>query len=606
MNNDFETTKSHANLERYIGQYVDLKRSGALFVACCPFHTEDTPSFQVKGERWWCRGACGTSGDIFDFAERYHRIDKQEALIEVARWAGVTLAPLTHEQKAVQDTRERLYALMNHAAQFYTARLYDTDEALDYLCGTRGLTLGTIDHCRLGYAPDDWQRLYSHLLAIGYSDSDMLSVGVCARSDKSGRLYDVFRGRIVIPIRDLKGRIVAFTGRALEGQEPKYLHNTTTVIFEKSTVIHRIPLNQSTKAIEGRDTLIMVEGSFDPISAFNRAIEGIVSLLGKDMSETQLRVLAKTGAARLVFCLDNDEAGRKALSRLVAKHIHAAANLGVALYVMHAPHGKDPDDTFREHPDLWQGAVDAARPAVEVLIERECASLTNGTTADKIALVKRLMPILKGSNGLVTHDNLQLLSEALGYPVDVLEGWARTQITVLKGHAKPSPAPAAQPTVEHWLLYYILRHDDYLSSINQLFANASLEMPPQAVGTMFYGLNPSDFQDETLRALMVMINQARHDSYDTWNDATATRYCVEMALEMDEHRAAYERCLEVDNWSSAIGMPCEVSYDVFVMLAIETRVKRLRRESEAFKTHLDTWTCYIEAIGLLQSARETL
>jgi DNA primase len=506
MNNDFQRIKDAINLADYIGRYAPLKRAGTVMQCCCPLpgHNDKSPSFQVKGDGWICRGKCDAYGDIFDFVERYHGWDKQQALEELARYAGITLQPLTPEHKAQADKRERLYALMEDAVGLFEQARRASENATMYLTKTRGLSLETINAARIGYGPDQWGWLVDRLRNAGYSHREMIDAGVVSQKDKNDEstIWDRFRNRIVIPTRDSRGRVVAFTGRAMsDGQDPKYMHNATTDIFQKSSIIHRMPEFAPTRGVEGAQTVVIVEGSFDPISAANRGVLNIASLMGKECTDAQIELLCKTGAKRLVFCLDRDESGRKALRTLTLKHKAALVVKGVELYAMFAPHGKDPDDTFRGKPELWQPAVDAAQPVVKVLVGLEVDALgTNPTAMQKSTLARELLPILKSDDPFVQQENIEDLARAIHISVDNLTAWliSQSQIRVM-----PKAVPATQePPLETSILWGIIfnAHDGWLQRANAALIRLSpLDKPlPYA----FAPLNALDFTHAPYQDLM--------------------------------------------------------------------------------------------------------
>ncbi len=487
--NDFERVKDAIPFRDYAASHLTIKGHKAL----CLFHADNHPSMHIYADSYHCF-QCGASGDIFDLYMRINNCDKQTALIELARYARVDLTPLTGDAQAKQDKRERLYALLDASAAYYQA--YLTGEAMTYLTEARGYTFDTIKAARLGYAP--FTGLVKHLTSLCFMAQEIEAAGMAVMRD-DGQCVERFRNRIMIPIRDDKGRVLAFSGRALsKDQQPKYLYNTG---FEKAKNIHRMPSN---KAAGASDAWVVVEGSLDPISAANRGIYNVVSQMGTSLSDEQLTLLCK-GVSKLIFCLDNDKAGHEALRRLVKEHMHRAADSGVSLYTMSAPHGKDPDDTFREHPEMWQAAVDAARPAIVAFIERETASLTEHSgSVEKIAIAKRLMPLLKGSNPLVSEDSIALLSQALGYTSDQLKAWVEAQIQIVPRHVSPVPTASLNVTeTELKVLHGILVNDDQ-RWIDRANANlARLADFPNALQP----LSMNDFTSNPARDLMACIVQ---------------------------------------------------------------------------------------------------
>jgi DNA primase len=482
---------------------VALKKEGRLFVGLCPFHTEKSGSFKVYPETqsYTCFGGCNNAGgDVFTFAQKRHNWTFPEALEELARYANITLEPLTPEHKAQADKRERLYALLNHTMRFFNKHLHDNDAALDYVSGTRKLA-NSLD--MLGYAPNEWQRLYTHLQSHGYSDDEMRHAGVCAKSDKTEKLYDFFRGRIMIPIHDAKGRVVGFSGRAFdEGVEPKYKNSPECEMFHKSSLVHKMPLNQSTIGFKAFDTIIVVEGTIDPLTGANAGFHNIASQMGTSLSDEQLDILCKGETKRLIFCLDNDAAGDTALRRLVEKHIHRAAAKGVALYAMTAPYGKDADDTLREHPEMWQGAVDAARPVVEVLVTREFKKLGDQATgAEKSNLARELLPILRSDDPFIQQENIAILSRQTDLPIDTLEAWliGQSKIRVLPKIVLPT---TQEPPLETSILWGIIfnAHDGWLQRANAALIRLSPLDKPLLYA--FAPLNALDFTHAPYQDLM--------------------------------------------------------------------------------------------------------
>lgn len=597
---DFDRVKQSINLADYIGRYAPLKRAGTVMQCCCPLpgHNDKTPSFQVKDDHWICRGKCGAHGDIFDFVQLMHGWDKQEALQELARFAGITLEPLSPEAKQKQDKTARLYALMDDACRIYQTGLWADigARALGYLQAKRGLTEESLRLTKIGYAPDRYNSLSIMLKDLGYTDDEIITAGMCKRNDK-GDLYDTFRNRIMIPIRDHKGHVVAFSGRDMGDKGPKYLHNATNDIFRKSEIVHRMPSNPTKMGADAFKTIIAVEGTIDPVSALNRGFYNVVSLLGKSLSEAQIGTLQKMGMERFVFCLDRDEAGRSAVRTLTEKHVSALASKGIELYAMFAPHGKDPDDTFREMPHLWQPAVDAARPVVEVLIDMDLSALgENATAAQKSKMAGDLLPVLKSDDPFVEDENFKILSSRTGIAVEALKNWAKPRMELL---SKPAPvfAPAVStvsglPTTEEWVLHGIIvnEHEDWLTRANNRLFVASVDTMPYALAP----LSLQDFTEPSSRRLMELILKGQD---------VASLY-VEGNLIADL-KPAYERIARLD----AIGKDYNLSFDfnVFVGRVYSLRLKRLRQERPTFeaKEPAKARECAI-AIACLMMATEEL
>lgn len=587
---DFDLVKSQVDIVSYIQRNVSLKKAGSIYKALCPFHPEKTPSFTVnpKTQQWKCWGACGVGGSVIDFAMKYHHMTESEALQDVASFANVPLTPLNREKA---DKKERLYALMEAATQIYQGILFGITGKpyLKYLQQERGLSIDTIKAARMGYAPPGGIDVVK-----GFTHQDMVDADLIVVPEK-GAPYQRFWSRIMIPILDHKGRVVAFTGRTTQADKtPKYMHNTTTDIFEKSKIIHRMPLNQSTIGFEAFDTIVMVEGSLDPVSAFNRGVFNVVALLGKECTDGQVELLCKTGAKRLVFCLDRDESGRKALRTLTVKHKASLASQGIELYAMFAPHGKDPDDTFREKPELWQPSVDAARPVVDVLIDLELSPLSKSATAvEKTKAAIELMPTLRSDNPMVQQENLGKLASRLNVTPAEMERWANPKMVVHQ------PAPKQEtygaPTSEEWVLHGILCYeaDGWLARANACILIASDDMMPYALAP----LGTDDFTDRDTKRLMDLVLKARQAG-ETFADYLHEH--VDRPLQ-----APYKRVVDLDEIGKTFLMPFD--YEIFIHYVYEVRIKRLIRDRAAFeaKEPAKARECAM-AIACLRLAQEDL
>ena len=512
MNDDFDRIKDALPLIQYVQrQGLEVKRQGAHHKTLCIFHDDHNPSLVLYGDGGFKCFTCGATGDVIDFAMKLHNWTKADALKELATCAGITLTPLTGAAKQTADKRERLYALLQDASTFYYAVLFQDvgQEALQYVRDKRGLSLEILAAAQIGYASWYGKHLYRELSPKGYSDDELLKSGLCKRSEK-GDMYDFFRNRIVIPLRDHKGRIVAFSGRALNADDkPRYLWNPMTEIFNRSASIYwptsRVKNGQGATQTLSMVTVI-VEGQFDALQAHSRGVSNVCAQMGSSLSDEQLTLLCSSDVERLVFCLDNDAAGEIALRRLVEKHIHTAADKGVSLYAMQAPYGKDADDTLREHPEMWQPAVDAARPVVEVLIERELAKHGDTITGvQKSNTARALLPILKSANPFIQQDNLATLSRYTGVSVEDLTAWLNRQPLRVMDKA---PAFKAQtpnlPSLELVVLHGLIVNEDPQRWLDRANAVFSLMPFPKACGP----LSQNDFTDERTRGVMAMITTA--------------------------------------------------------------------------------------------------
>lgn len=447
--------KARLDLVSYIGRTVSLKKAGRTYKACCPFHNENTPSFVVDPDKgmWRCYGACATGGDLFAFVMKRNGWTFAEALRELAREAGVELKPQTPEQKQQADRLDKLRGLLKEAAAWYHARLLNGDAesaaALTYARERRGLTAATLEQFQIGYAPNAWTALADHLRQLGYTDDDLVATGLARRSDQ-GRVYDAFRWRLLIPIRDERGQVVGFGGRTLDPDEKaKYINSPQTALFDKSRIL--FGLDQAAPHIRRSETAVIVEGYMDAITAQQAGYANVVAQMGTALTEHQLKLIAPKWAKTIVLALDSDAAGQSATLRsldVARQTLQAdyAGRLAVEMRVLSIPDAKDPDDLIREHPAAWAELVANAIPVADFVIGVEAAALpVNASVQQREAVARRLLPILLASeNDLYKKDNLQKLALKLRIPERDLLTWADEQIRILRA-APPKPRAADRP-----------------------------------------------------------------------------------------------------------------------------------------------------------------
>jgi len=431
--------KARLDIVQYVQQYVPgLKKAGRYYKACCPFHAEKTPSFVVNpdNQSWRCFGACAEGGDIFNFAMKQHGWSFREALSELAQQAGVQLEKQTPEQQARDEYTDKLRGLLDTAADYYHRHLLSqSDEATRavyaYAREKRGFSHETLERYQIGYAPDDFQKMRRALQDLGYTDDEIVDAGMAIRKEDTGRVYDRFRNRLMIPIRDERGRVIGFGARALSKEDnPKYLNSPQTPVFDKSKTL--FGLDVAKKAIRDTGMAIIVEGYMDVIQAHQAGYLNVVAQMGTSLTESQLIKIVPRYANQIIMALDADEAGQNATRRsleVARKALQAdyAGRLSVDLRVLHIPEGKDPDDFLREAPQRWPEIIADAQPVADFVIDLETADLPRdaGLPARQ-AVAQQILPILTASeNNLYTQDNLQKLSLKLRIGVEDLMAWAQ-------------------------------------------------------------------------------------------------------------------------------------------------------------------------------------
>lgn len=372
MDSSVEKIKEKLSIVDVVSGYVQLQRAGGNFRARCPFHKEKTPSFMVSPERgtYMCFG-CGERGDIFSFVQKMDGIDFPTALKQLAERAGVTLERnFVPEQNAQhKEKEERLREVCEAATLYYIDELKKRTDVLKYL-EARGVTEETIVSWRLGYAPASWRETCEHLQAKGFSKEDIADAGLAAKSEKKpGEIYDRFRGRIMFPIADMSGHIIAFSGRFYEkvegsreeGEPAKYVNSPETDLFKKSKVLYG--LDRAKGFIRKADCILMVEGQFDLILSHQSGLPFAVAVSGTALTNEHLTLLSRF-SKRLVLALDNDTAGLRAGIKSTAM----AYAQGFDVKIPTLNHGKDPADMAKENPELLRAAIRTSQTAIEFFL----------------------------------------------------------------------------------------------------------------------------------------------------------------------------------------------------------------------------------------------
>ncbi len=468
--------KRRLDIVEFIGSYVPLQKAGRNFKALCPFHTEKTPSFIVFAETqsWHCFGACSTGGDIFGFAMRQENMTFSEALRFMAERAGVSLRPLDGEEAKRKDEIDRLRAVNAAAAQHYHRVLMAAPagkSAVRYLEG-RGLSRETMATFQLGYAVDDWHDLEQHLRRAGISQPDMLAAGLLGESD-SGNVYDRFRGRLIFPIRDVRGQVIGFAGRVLDDSVPKYLNSPQTSLFDKGSVLYGIDLARRSIRETGR--VIIVEGYMGVIVLQQCGVPNVVACMGTALTERQLRIL-KPMTEVLILALDADTAGRLATERGVSmaqellrqRVVPVLTGRGIVRYEEHLdaeirilvlPEGLDPDELVLRDRARWDALVTHALSVADYFFETIFQEVDTSTAKGKRVGVERLLPVIAALGSPVERAHyLQRLAQTvrvderdLARQLDRLRlGSAgsdrgRARVRAQRSPEQPVPDKAAQP-----------------------------------------------------------------------------------------------------------------------------------------------------------------
>ncbi len=432
--------KDRIDIVDLVSESVELRRAGRNFTGFCPFHHNvNTPSFVVfpDTQTWKCFGECDQGGDVFSYVMKREGWEFTEALSNLADRAGVELKPLTQEAVEEKEEGERLRSLLEDAVAYYQHHLQFTEPgkvAQAYL-DSRGLTAETIETFGLGYAPNAWDAGLTYFRDKGYSIADLRDAGLITEKDQ-GKVYDRFRHRLMIPIRDRSGRMSGFGARVLNPDDvPKYLNSPQTPVFDKSRLLYG--LDSARKSIRELDQVVIVEGYMGVIGPYQYGFRNIVAQMGTALNEYQLRVLKKY-TDKFIIAMDSDLAGQKATLRglQIAREaldrtpemvfdarglLHQEGRLKADIRVLTLPPGMDPDDVTTQDPDLWRSLISDAKPVVAHVMN----ALAQGQDLDdpkvKSAIASQVYPLIEDLPNAIERDAyVQRLSRMLEISEDAL------------------------------------------------------------------------------------------------------------------------------------------------------------------------------------------
>lgn len=402
--------KYRNDIETAVSQYVNLKRRGKNLVGLCPFHSEKTPSFTVYPENgsFYCFG-CGVGGDVFTFTGLIENLDYIESVKLLAERSGITL-PQDGYDDSMQRLKKRIYDINRDTARFFHAFLMSPGGkwALDYLTG-RGLTVKTIKHFGLGAAPDSWDALIHHLKEKGYTESDMLAANVIGKSQR-GSLYDRFRKRVMFPIINIRGNIVAFSGRAMPGEDKqggKYVNTADTPVYKKSENLFGINFAKNVCS----ERVILVEGNMDVISLHQAGFENTVAPLGTAFTTEQANLLSRY-TKEIVLMLDADAAGQKAVRRAS----ELLENTGLSVRVVVVPDGKDPDEYIKKNgKERFAALLEGAVSDMEYKLLTAAKDIKLDNEDGRLKYLAAAAEIIAASDDIMTRDiYIGRLSEKYG------------------------------------------------------------------------------------------------------------------------------------------------------------------------------------------------
>jgi DNA primase len=412
--------KSRLDIVEVIRDYIQLKPAGINFRALCPFHREKTPSFMVSPEKqiWHCFG-CQEGGDIFSFVMKMEGISFVEALRLLAPKAGVRLE--SHDPKTASQ-RNRLLDILELSSKYYYKILTESGQAKaarEYLI-ERGLTEETIEEWQIGCSPDSWDDLIIFLKSKGYNENEIFLAGMSVKKEGTNRFYNRFRGRIMFPVFDASGNVVAFSARVSPEKEAeekmgKYINSPQTMIYDKSKIL--FGLDRAKLEIKKQDLAIIVEGQMDVITAHQHGFKNVIASSGTALTAEQVALL-KRYSQNIALAFDMDEAGGLAAERGIAQAMQAEMNIKV----IEIAGGKDPDECIKRNPDAWKEAVARAKPMMQYYFDKTFAGLDLDRVEGKREAVKILLPVIAKLGNMIERD---FWLKKLSQKIDVAENYLR-------------------------------------------------------------------------------------------------------------------------------------------------------------------------------------
>jgi len=514
-----DDVKSRLDIVEVISQRVPLQRSGRSFKANCPFHEEKTPSFHVFPDRqsWRCFGSCATGGDVLSFVMRSENLEFGEALRQMAQQAGVTLP-----QRGQSPQNEAAHKINEDTRAFFQRTLASAQgaSAREYL-EQRGLDKQAVEAFGIGLSPSDGESLKNHLIREGYSQEELASAGV-VRAGDDGINHDLFRGRLMFPIRDAHGNLAGFGARSLDGSEPKYLNSPQGALFDKSRILYA--MDRARTDIR-RDGAVIVEGYMDAIAAHQVGFKNVVAQMGTALTEFQVDEIRRL-TGKMTMALDQDAAGQNATLRsldVVLENFRTketsrrgpdgstqTADADPRIIVM--PPGQDPDEVIHRSPSDWTKLVESAIPAITFRINAITSRGEVDTPEGKAKCVAEAAPFIHLLEGGIQQANaVELLANNLSVPIDTVKA-ALSRPSVARRARRPEQqrpaATAASPfakldhdPVEEHCLQLLLGYPELRDLAGGLLPEYFQRHENRELFSRWLDAGPGLDKDETLTAV---------------------------------------------------------------------------------------------------------
>ncbi len=543
--------RARANIVDVVADVVVLKKSSKDYKGLCPFHNEKTPSFNVSPDKniYKCFG-CGEGGDVFAFIQKVKGLDFIDTVRELAHRFGVPLAE-TQDDRRDYDKRSLILMLYQQATEYYSRLLKHPDDgavARKYL-EDRGVTDEIIEKFKLGFAPSAWDGLLRYLTeANQISPSTLEEAGLIRKRNEGTGHYDLFRNRLMIPICDEQGRVIAFGGRTLGDDQVKYLNSPETPIYTKGQNLFAFHLAKD--SIRSKDAVIVVEGYFDAITPHQYGFTNTVATLGTALTPTQAKMLVRyTDSKRVFLSFDSDAAGVKAVERGVETLNQVAEGVGIELRVLNVPGGKDPDECLRA-PDgeaRFGEALEEAPLLIDYQFAQALDAVNLQTHTGKIDGAKKVVPILSQiKNSVARGEYIRLIAVKIGLreeelSADVLQyrrdnrlnGDGRSPSAPSPNRPRPGSIKGGSPldgTVEaerRLLALFLISKDDYDRVLAALSSFRLITPAHQRIKDAIHGIG-SSFNN---------IEDLQHKLMDRMApDQEASKALIEVILKAEEMR----------------------------------------------------------------------
>lgn len=511
--------KMRNDITEVVSGYVNLKRRGRNMVGLCPFHGEKTPSFNVYTENgsFYCFG-CGVGGDVISFEMKIENLDYVDAVKALAQRAGMEMPENSYDD-SLSKLRGRVLEANREAARYYFSTLYSKNGAsgLEYFY-SRGLSDRTIRHFGLGFADDNWTSLCSHLRAKGFKDNELVAANLAVQRRNGSGIYDRFTNRVMFPIIDLRGNVIAFGGRIMTDEKPKYLNTSDTPVFKKSTNL--FSLNNAKNS--GSRTLILCEGYMDVIAVNQAGFTNAVATLGTALTSEQA-VLMKRYADEVIICYDVDEAGQKATARAIP----ILRNAGLVIRVLSIPSGKDPDEFIRskgkDGPAAFKALLEKSGNDVEYRLQKLKQEYNIETTEGRVAFLEAASKVIASISSPIERD---VYTSKLCAELNVDKNAFKQQLSRITGRAKRDSRKQEARKIQTDLS----RRNDKINTEHYKKPRSSsaeealvvyLVNNPDSAGEISSKLRPEQFQNSLIRRYYEYILNRIINGLDPLNNITA-------------------------------------------------------------------------------------